>query len=312
LGGAGFIGSHVVDELLALGSEVRVFARRGRETPNLNGVRERIDLVTGDFTNEYDIRKAVSGVDTVVHLICTTLPKSSNEDFTYDLETNLISTLRLMTISVSAGVRRFVFASSGGTVYGETGPLPVNEDHATDPICSYGVGKLTIEKYLHLFERLYGLNYTIIRPGNPYGERQKPLADFGAVNTFIRKVIKREAITIWGDGTLVRDYFHVSDLARLFAMVAMAERLPGRIYNAGSGTALSLNQLLERIQHVTGMAAMVKYDTARKFDAPISCLDVTRAKRDLSWIPAIQLDEGISRTMRWINNDRGTGINTVL
>lgn len=295
LGGAGFIGSHVVDALLQRGHKVRVFDRPNVDTSNLVRSLPHVEFHSGEFFNEDDVAKALVGIDTVVHLISTTTPASSNDNPVYDAETNIAGTVRLLALAKDAGVKKVVFASSGGTVYGEPMQLPISEAHPNNPICSYGITKLTVEKYLHLFHHLHGLDYSILRIANPYGERQNPGGGLGAVTVFLWKVLHGEPITIWGNGEVARDYFYISDLVAAFVKV-IDDTPPSRIYNIGGGRAYSLNEIVATIQAVTGKAAKVNYTPARKLDVPVNYLDITRARNELAWAPTVSLEQGVAKT----------------
>lgn len=296
LGGAGFIGSHVVDALLQRGHKVRVFDRPNVDASNLAGSLPHVEFHSGEFFNEDDVAKALVGIDTVVHLISTTTPASSNDNPVYDAETNIAGTVRLLSLAKEAGVKKIVFASSGGTVYGEPMQLPISETHPNNPICSYGITKLTIEKYLHLFHHLHGLDYSILRIANPYGERQNPGGGLGAVTVFLWKVLHGEPITIWGNGDVARDYFYISDLVAAFVRV-INDTPPSKIYNIGGGRAYSLNEIVATIQAVTGKAARVKYTPARRLDVPVNYLDITRARNELAWAPTVTLGQGLAKTL---------------
>lgn len=302
-GGAGFIGSHIADALVASGHEVRVFDHPNIDTRNLTGILSQIEVISGDFFNEKDLAPALSGAEIVVHLVSSTIPSSSNENPTYDVQTNLIGTLRMLNLARNAGIRKIVFASSGGTVYGQPTISPIPETHPTEPLCSYGITKLSIEKYLQLYQYLYGLEYVVLRLSNPYGERQNPLGGLGAVTAFLAKVAEGEPVTVWGDGTVQRDYFYVGDLASAF--VKAIEQSPlSRIFNIGSGTRLSLNELLSAIRTATNEPIEVIHTPARKLDVPVNCLNIQRAKAELNWSPQTPLSEGLARTWAWINNNR--------
>lgn len=301
LGGAGFIGSHVVDALLERGHKVRVFDRPNIDITNLSASMPHIEFLSGDFSNESNLAEALGGIDTVIHLISTTTPKTSNENSIYDVETNIAGSIKLLTFANDMGVRKIVFASSGGTVYGEPSILPIPETHSTNPICSYGITKLAVEKYLHLFHHLYGLDYVVLRIANPFGERQNPHGGLGAVTTFLWKVLKGEPITIWGDGTVARDYFYVGDLVAAFVQV-IENTAQSRVYNIGSGKAHTLNSVIATIQTITGIAATVNHTPARTLDVPINYLDISLAEKELSWVPMVTLERGIDRTLGWLEN----------
>ncbi|MBN1828983.1 MAG: NAD-dependent epimerase/dehydratase family protein [Deltaproteobacteria bacterium] len=302
LGGAGFIGSHVVDGLVERGHRVRVFDLPNVHTDNLSGVLSGIECVSGDFHNRTDLARILDGMDVIVHLIGTTVPGPSNENPAYDVESNVIGTLNLLDEARRAAVKRIVFASSGGTVYGVPMSLPVAEDAPTNPICSYGITKLAIEKYLALYRRLYGLDYTVLRLANPYGERQRTRAAQGAVAVFLGKVARGEPIVIWGDGSVARDYFYIGDLVPAF-MSAVEKKSPSRIYNIGGGVARSLNDIVALIGEVTERQPVVCYEEGRSLDVPVNCLDISRAGNELGWSPKTEFREGLNRTWAWIKEN---------
>jgi UDP-glucose 4-epimerase len=299
LGGKGFIGSHLVEALLNAGHAVRVFDRPEAAALNTPAIRAHVDWCDGDIARPEDVGRALTDRDVCFHLVSTTLPKSSNADPVFDLESNLIATVRLLNQAVRAGLKKIVFVSSGGTVYGTPQHVPIAEDHPTHPISSYGITKLAIEKYLHLFQTLHGLSYVVLRPSNPFGERQRANASQGAVAVFMGKVLRGEPVEIWGDGSVVRDYLYIGDLAA--AMVAAGRyEGPERVFNIGSGAGQSLNQVLDGIEQVTGKKAIRRYMDARAFDVPTNVLDISRAQRALGWSPAVSFLDGLARTARWM------------
>lgn len=303
LGGNGFIGSHLVDGLVNQGIHTRVFGRTHLGgTSNLQK-SPLLELVEGDFIHEGDLRGAIEGCDICYHLISTTLPKSSNDDPGFDVRTNIAGTLRLLDYAVENRLKKIIFLSSGGTVYGPPKESPINESHPTDPICSYGITKLAIEKYLELYRVLHGLNYTILRLSNPYGERQRILATQGAVAVFLNKAINNEPIEIWGDGSVVRDYIHISDV---ISALLVAKNYEGdqRVFNIGAGEGRSLNDLIETIEQVIGHTVARNYKPARTFDVPVSVLSIAKARQLLGWSPSTSFEEGISRTADWIRLHR--------
>jgi len=301
LGGKGFIGSHLVDALVAAGQSVRVLDR-----PNLTPLSEpaiisKVEWFDGDSTSETDVRQALEGCDICYHLVSTTLPKSSNADPLFDVETNVLGTLRLLTHAVRLGVKKVVFVSSGGTVYGIPRTVPVDENHPTDPISSYGITKLAIEKYLHLFFDLHKLDYTILRVSNPYGERQRTLALQGAIAIFLGKVLRGETVDIWGDGTTIRDYVYIGDVIQAL-LRAGAHNSPARVFNIGSGAGLTLNEVLDEIERATGMKSKRNYATARGFDVPRNILSIARAKAEMGWEPRTSFADGLARTVAWLRS----------
>jgi UDP-glucose 4-epimerase len=255
-----------------------------------------IELYEGDFTNEQDVETALEDCDIIFHLISTTLPKSSNDNPVYDVESNVVGTIRMLTLALKQGVRKVIFTSSGGTVYGIPESDFINERHPTNPICSYGISKLAIEKYLHLFHELHGLAYVVLRISNPYGEGQRTQALQGAIGVFIGRALTNQTVEIWGDGEVVRDYIHVSDVsdALVKAMLYSGNK---RVLNIGSGTGTSLNKLLATIEDATHKEVKRVYLSGRSVDVPVNVLDNTLAKKELHWNLKIPLEEGIKRTI---------------
>lgn len=296
LGGNGFIGSHLVDQLLQVGHRVRVYDCRDEL---FREPLPDVEYVYGRLEDRKALRHALNGVDVVFHLIGTTLPATSNVDPIFDVQSNVIGTLGLLEECVSVGVSRLVFTSSGGTVYGMLESNPVKESHPTNSICSYGITKLTVEKYLGLFHHLYGLEYAVLRCSNAYGTRQNPWGQQGAIAVFLGKVAQGEPITIWGDGTVVRDYIYVEDITRAHVLAAQGAS-DHLTLNIGSGVGHSLNQVLDLISSLTGRQVEVRYESARDADVPVNVLDPTLAERKLGWRCQVALEEGIRRTWAWV------------
>jgi len=302
LGGGGFLGSHLSEALLAKNHLVRIFDR-----PNLSRFKpiqthQNIEWVEGDFANREDVIRAVFECDVIYHLISTTLPHSSNINPIYDIETNLIGTLYLLEAALKNNAKKIIFVSSGGTVYGNPKQTPINELHPTEPICSYGIGKLAIEKYLHLFHLLHGLEYCILRFANPFGPRQRILTAQGAIATFAAKAIRNEVIEVWGDGSVVRDYFYISDAVAALTK-ALSYQGEQRIFNIGSGVGKSINDVLSAIDSLFEKPIKRAYLPARSFDVPVSILDISKALELLHWKPQATFSDGLSQTLHWLRNN---------
>ena len=296
LGGRGFLGSQLHQALRREGHRVRIFDRPGSKAA-LDIPEE--EYVGGDLANREDIVEALSGCEVVFHLVSTTLPATSNENPLYDVETNLVPTIRLLDVARSAGTKKIVFSSSGGTIYGVPQNVPVREDHPTDPLCSYAIGKLAVEKFLHLYSHLHGVDYTVLRIANPYGEGQSPYAKQGAIAVFTYKALRGEPIQIWGDGEVVRDYLYVGDVADAF-LKAASYTGPHHVFNIGAGRGHSLNDLLARIEALLGRRVERSYVAGRRFDTPVSVLDIGRAREHLRWTPQTTLETGLARTAEWL------------
>jgi UDP-glucose 4-epimerase len=299
LGGKGFIGSHLTEALISQGLSVRVFDRADAENLIETNLQSQVEFVESDFSDSKKLYSALVGCDICFHLISTTIPKNSNDSPSYDLQSNVINTINLLEQARKAGLKKIVFLSSGGTVYGEPKYLPIDEFHSTDPLCSYGISKLAIEKYLELYRSLYGIDYVVLRVSNPYGERQRLAAAQGAVAVFMGKALRGEKITIWGDGSVARDYLYIGDLIdSLLASINYAGK--EHIFNIGSGSPTKLLELVATIESVIAKQVALEHLSARSFDVPINVLDIRRAKSELGWVPKTSLYDGLLRVKSWI------------
>jgi UDP-glucose 4-epimerase len=297
LGGSGFLGSHIVDKFLAERHDVAVYdlyPERFRRSP------AGIKFYTGDFGNVGALDELIAtGFDAVIHCVSTTTPKSSNESPEFDIQSNVIGTLYLLDICVKRNVGKVVFLSSGGTVYGDIGDRDkVDETHAVRPMCSYGVSKLTIEHYLDVYRHLRGLDYVALRLSNPYGERQSPLRALGALTVFLHRTLKHQNVEVWGDGGVTRDFIYVGDVANA-VYLATINPISG-IYNVGTGTGLSLRDILAQIAHVVGREPEVTWLASRSFDVPRIVLDAAKLKKVTQWNCATSLTEGVAITADWL------------
>lgn len=297
LGGFGFIGGHLVERLSALGHSVTVL---GRPAPLLEGSRESagVRYVYGDFANAADVRDAIEGAQVVFNLVGSTVPQSSNENPRYDVEANLVPALSFLEMCGKLGVKQVVFASSGGTVYGVPQKLPIGEDHPAYPICAYGIQKLTVEHYMRLFHRLSGVAMTVLRLANPYGPRQNIKRGQGIIGTFCRCLAAGEPLQVWGDGGVVRDYIHVSDV------VTAMERVIGwaegyRVYNIGTGVGTSVNDLISHFRTLFPRPFEVEYLSSRPVDVPSNILDASRFRAEFDWRPELDIERGLRETIAW-------------
>lgn len=298
-GGGGFIGSAIADRLLHDGHALRIFERPRVPPYRTFTSNEAVEWITGDMLSTHDVGAAIDGMDVVLHLVSSTLPKTSNDDMVYDVQSNLVSTLQLLNLMVAKQVRRIVFISSGGTVYGRPQYTPIDEQHPTDPAVSYGITKLAIEKYLLMFEGMHGIKANILRVANPYGERQRVETAQGAVGVFLHRALLNQPIEIWGDGSTTRDYLHISDVADAFAR-AVRHDGQSSVFNISSGTGTTLNQLLAVLEDTLGRSIERRYLPGRAFDVPVSVLSNALARRELGWEPRVSLRDGIDRTAKWV------------
>ncbi|HUF39919.1 MAG TPA: NAD-dependent epimerase/dehydratase family protein [Anaerolineales bacterium] len=298
-GGNGFIGSHLVDALAAAGRRVVSYDLYPRpfEPPPDNAV-----FIQGNLDDSELVRRTIvdEGVEVVVHAAWASIHETSLKDPAADVEANLVPTLRLLDACREAGVRRLVFLSSGGQVYGVPERNPIREDHPANPISAYGAAKLAAEKYVGMYERLYGLESVILRPSVPYGPRQNPRRRQGAAAVFIHRALHRLPVEIWGDGEVQRDYFYIEDLSRALAAAVDSPAAAGGVFNLGGRETISLNGLAAAIERALELKIEIQYKEARRFDVPALALDWSAAQRVLGWSPEVELEDGIRRTAAWL------------
>lgn len=296
LGGNGFIGRNLVEELTEKRHHVTVYDIR--PLPE----QLRIPMVTYQTGSIHDQRKlaaTLAGVETVYHLVSSSAPRASNLEPLNDIAENLQASVALLRLCVESDIKRVVFVSSGGAVYGLPSRHPIPEDHPTNPISSYGIVKLATEKYLHLFHHLYGLEYAILRPSNPYGPYQDPDGPMGVVAVFLGCLARGLPVSIWGSDEVTRDFLYVRDLARALS-TAGTTSVPCSICNIGGGRGVTLKELLDLITNLVQVKATVVRKPANAADPPAIILDITRAREVLGWVPSVTLEEGLLETWRWI------------
>ncbi len=292
LGGSGFIGQILCSALVERGFAVRSLSRSGRPAHTTLRNLDQVDWVEGTVGSTL-CNTTLRHAQHVFHLASTTLPASSNDNLVFDLESNTVATLRMLEHLAGSGARLY-FLSSGGTVYGIPTTKAIAETHSTNPVCAYGIHKLTIEKYLYLLRHQNKLASVVLRPSNIYGETQDPSNPLGAILHFVCRAINRTPIEIWGDGSVVRDYMHVEDVVSAI-LAAIPYHGTETVFNVGSGQGISLNNLLHQLQTHLGRPLDVRYSEARTFDVPINVLDTSLALRELDWHPRIDLAAGLSR-----------------
>ena len=298
-GGGGFIGSAIVDRLLLDGHEIRVFERPHVEPYRSFSLEEKLEWVTGEFMSAHDVNEAITGMDAVMHLISTTIPKNSNDNPIYDVQSNLIASIQLLDAMVAQSVKKIVFISSGGTVYGHSKYLPIDEQHPTEPNVSYGITKLAIEKFMLMYQQLHGIKATILRVANPYGERQRIDTAQGAISVFIQHALSNKTINIWGDGSATRDYIYIKDVADAFAQAVIYDGSIS-VFNIATGIGTSLIDIITMLEQILDRKVLYTLHPPRSFDVPASILCNTLAKNELCWQPIMSLKDGVFHNLNWI------------
>lgn len=301
MGGLGFIGSHLCRSLVQARHKVRIFDKRYCSRDLIGDIHDEVEIEEGDIERPEDVLQALRGIDVVVDLIHTTVPGSSMEDPGYDVQSNIVSHVRWLSLLKDTDVRRIVYISSGGTVYGIPLNNPISEDHPTEPICSYGISKLTIEKYVAMYADISGIEYRICRPGNVYGEGQRLSIGQGVIGVFLESALKGMPVEIWGSGNVKRDYLYVKDLVTGILKV-MNHSGKKRVFNISTGVGHSLNDIVRIIRDEVNIPLQVNYKEIRKFDVPISILDNSRIQEETDWAPKTDIIEGIRRVLDWLRD----------
>jgi UDP-glucose 4-epimerase len=297
LGASGFIGSNLFKSLRLSGHAVTGYDR----AEAMQGFSEKFpgaNFVVGDFVTERNWAGLLNNIDVCYHLISTTNPKTSNDNPAGDVADNVIGTIRVLEALCGRNTK-LVFISSGGTVYGQPNDDYLQEEHPTNPACSYGITKLAIEKYILLFTKLYGLDGVILRLANPFGPGQLPYMSQGAIAVFLAKSIKNEIIDVWGDGTTVRDYVYIGDVINALELCATYVN-DKKILNIGSGIGYSLTEIIRCIDLVSGKSSSVSFHNGRLFDMPRNVLSTSQARAQLAWSPMVDLETGIRLTHAWM------------
>lgn len=293
IGANGFIGSHLVDGLARAGHRVRAFDRYSSRNPTFTA--EGVEVMVGEFLSRADLESAVAGQEFVFHFLSTTTPATAEADPTLDIRANLAPTIELLEACVAAGVRHVYFASTGGAIYGQQGKEEYAETDAALPVSPYAIGKLAIEQYLRYFRATHGLRATALRISNPYGPRQHPNRKQGLIPIALRQIIAGDPIVRYGSGSMVRDYLYVEDLIDM--IIPMVDRT-GRheVYNLGSGSGHSVNEVLDALRRVTGVDFEIAVRDVPPTFVDRVVLDTARYRSEFQVLPSTSLDEGIRRT----------------
>jgi UDP-glucose 4-epimerase len=304
-GGSGFIGVNLCSALTDHGHDV-ISVSRSMNVPVAERPGEKWRRVRASVTSADEMKRCCVGVDVVVHLASSTYPASSNLDVVSDVRDNLVGSVTLIDAAVRAGVRKFVYASSGGAIYGDPLTLPIDESHPLRPLSSYGIVKASTEEYLRMYSKTSGLDYSSLRVANPYGPGQYWGRGQGVVAEFLHRALTEQPVKIWGGGQAIRDYIFIDDVIDAFSRAIHADglRLP---LNIGSGQGLSTLQVLDMIEAVTGAAVNRHFVESETSATAVSrvVLDPSRARDRLGWHRTVEFREGLEQTADWIRKKIG-------
>ena len=298
LGGAGFIGSNLARRLVAQGEEVRIFTRPSFSVSNIEGILDKIEVVYRDFMDDVALRNAIQNVDTVYHLISTTFPSMTVESSFYDVLSNLLPTIRLVEICLANGVKKIIYASSGGTIYGDPQTIPITEDHPLVPKSAYGQSKLTIENHLNFYARSTSLDVNILRVANPYGPGQKLLGVQGLVAVAMGCAYYGRTLKLYGEGKAVRDYIYIDDV--IDAMLLAATHPGSSVVNISAATGHSVMEIVQAVEEISGRTIVKEFIPDRPGDVQVNILDNQKACQLYGWTPKTAFKDGLVKTWEHI------------
>lgn len=303
LGADGFLGSHLTDDLVSRGFSVRAFDRfEDGKIKNLVYPQDGLEIFSGDFLSSESIEEALHDIDIVFHFISLGNPALTIKDPKSDIENNVLGTIKLLDACVKQGIKKVIYPSSGGAIYGDAKSEYAHEDSLLEPITPYSINKLCVEKYLSYYKRYYNLDYVIYRISNPYGERQSVDGTQGVIPILLKKVLHGETVDVYGNS--VRDYIYVKDVTRFIAENFDKEHKYA-IYNLGSGKPTSLTEILSVVEKVTQMTPKKNQLEKRKFDVDRIVLDINRIKKEFRFTPAIDFIDGVGMTFDSIRQSVG-------
>lgn len=303
IGAAGFIGTNLTIKLVENKHDNITLVDRDRDYfVNINKFDfENVKIVESSLDENMDF-SILEGQDIIYHLVSTVVPTTSNQHISKDIEANVVFSSKLFDACIKYNIKKVVFVSSGGTVYGKEVSCPLTEEMATNPISSYGVQKITIEKLLYLYNYMYGLDYRIIRLANPYGPYQRPNGVLGVVTTFTYKALKGDKITVYGDGSVIRDYIYIDDAIKAILNIANGNSRH-YVFNLGCGYGTSIKQVIEAIESTLNIKMNIEYKEGRSVDVPINYLDISRYEEDYGKLNPVPLEVGIFKTAKFMKEE---------
>jgi len=295
-GGAGFIGSHLVDKLIEIGHQVVVIddlSTGKKENLNPKAKFYELDICDSKVSQIFQEEKP----EIVFHLAAQIDVRKSVEDPIQNAKVNILGTLNILENCPKISVKKFIFTSSGGAVYGDTDTIPTPETHPENPELPYGTTKLAVEKYLYFYQKTFGLNHTVLRLANVYGPRQSSQGEGGVIAIFCDKMLKDNQPVINGDGKQSRDFIHINDVVE--AALLATEKEKSGIYNIGTGEEISINEIFRKIKELTNSGCQEIHGMTKPGEQKRSCLDFSKAKKELNWQPKYSLEQGLKKTIEW-------------
>ncbi|WP_040952374.1 NAD-dependent epimerase/dehydratase family protein [Gorillibacterium massiliense] len=297
LGGGGFIGLNLAEQLYRDGHKITIYDRNTKEKE----LPTKFSIIEGDFYNENNYDEIIKNHDIVIHLISSVFPSSSMDAGIEPYHQDITKMLELLDACRKAQLKRVIFLSSGGTVYGNSYERPIRETDLTDPINHYGILKLTLEKILLMYNQLYGMENLILRIANPYGKNQNPEKLIGAISVFLHRILHDEPITLFGGGQTIRDYIEISDVCNAIELALsynyQTHTIP--VFNIGTGTGTSVIQVIEELELLLRKKAVIRHVPERAIDVKYNVLDGSKSKTHLSFQAKVQVSDGIAQLVHY-------------
>lgn len=296
LGGCGFIGRHLVEEILKNDKDANVTIVDIFEDEYFKKV-SNITQIKKSFSQILDFDNLISNANIIYHLISTTTPNDFTDKIKQDFDDTIMPTIKLLESISKYKDKKFIFVSSGGTVYGECQNIPIKENENLNPICTYAVQKVVIEKYIEAYAHLYNMKYIICRLANPYGIGQNIQKKQGIIPIFVHKILKGESLQIWGDGESIRDYIYIDDAVNALFLLSQYNGKK-HIFNVGSGIGYSINQIIELIMKELDIQKhIIEYLPERMCDVKRNILDISNVTMELGWKPKVCLEKGLQKIL---------------
>lgn len=298
-GGAGFIGSHLVGRLIGMGYKVVVvddLSTGKKENINKKSKFYKVDILSQKIKEIFRKEKP----EIVYHLAAKINVRESVKKPIENAKTNILGSLNILENCQKFKVKKIIFASTGGAIYGETKIIPTPETYPENPLSPYGIEKFAIEKYLNYYHKVFGLPYVSLRLANVYGPRQNSKGEAGVIAIFIDKMLRGKQPIIYGTGKQKRDFVFVDDVAEAFLLAMKSEK--SGIYNIGTGKETSINEIFDKIKEILSAEGKKVYQKAKLGDLKRSCLNISKAKKELKWQPKYNLEKGLKETISWFSN----------
>jgi UDP-glucose 4-epimerase len=299
-GGAGFIGSHLVDRLIDGGGEVVIIDNLStgkKENINSEATFYNADICDAGINAIFREEKP----EIIFHLAAQIDVRKSTKDPLEDAKTNILGSLNILENAKTHNTKKFIFTSTGGAIYGEAGTVPTPETYKESPVSPYGINKLAIEKYLHYYGVVSGLEYAVLRLANVYGPRQNSKGEAGVVAVFCQNLLTRQTPTIYGSGKQTRDFIYVKDVTGACINAIIADK--NTTYNIGTAKETSVNEIFESLERLTGYTCFAIHKPARSGEQLRSCLNISKACQELGWQPKYFLNEGLAETVEWFKDN---------